>query len=100
MHTQEDYDDERRIESPMDPLFERFEAYAKVQLELIKYKSMHKGVQVISSMIAGFVVFSTLAFFLIFVSIALAIWLGELVGHAYWGFCLLALFYGLIAFIV
>lgn len=93
-------DDIDSAESHIEPIFERVEAYGKVQFELIKFKSMHKGVHVISSFISSIIVYAALTLFIVFASIALSIWLGEIIGHAYWGFGFVALFYGILALIL
>jgi len=83
-----------------ESLWKRAIEYAKINVELIKLKLFDRTVDVISSLIPPAVVFVLVSSFLFFLSLGLAIWLGEILGNAYFGFLVVAAFYGIMALLV
>lgn len=83
-----------------DSLWKRAIEFGKTNVELIKLKLFDRAVDIISSLIPPTIVFVLVASFLLFLSLGLAIWLGEILGSAYLGFILVAAFYGIMAIIV
>jgi len=83
-----------------ESLWKRTIEYGKTNIELIKLKIFDRTVDVISSLIPPTIVFVLIASFLLFLSLGLAFWLGEILGNAYLGFILVATFYGIVAIIV
>src|SRR5688572_26845018 len=74
-------------------LFERTEHFTRTSAELYRLKSIDKSADVISTLMAHLaVVVSVLLFFLI-INIGIALWLGELLGKAFYGFFIVAGFY-------
>jgi hypothetical protein len=80
-------------ESLVASLFERTEHFTRTSAELYRLKSIDKSADIISTLTAHLaVVVSVLLFFLI-VNIGIALWLGESMGKAYYGFFIVASFY-------
>ncbi|MFN3916145.1 MAG: hypothetical protein ACK4K0_00260 [Flavobacteriales bacterium] len=77
----------------IEPLLEKIEDYGKTSFELYKLKAIRKTVEVISTFVSRGVIVIVLSMVLIFASIGLALWLGDLLGKAYLGFFCVAAFY-------
>ena len=84
----------------IEPLLERFKDYGKTSIELVKLKSIDKTADILSTLIARLFFFMTLVIFLITMNIAIALWLGEIIGKTYDGFLVVAAFYGIIGVIL
>jgi len=80
----------------IEPLLEKAEQFGKTNLELLKLKSVDKAAEVGSSLISNTLLLLAFSIFLLVLNIAIALWLGDLLGKAYYGFSLVALFYGLV----
>jgi len=89
-------DNERLIES----LIERTVEYGKTSLELAKLKALDKISDVISTLIPQVIVNLFVIIFLLFFNLGIALWLGEILGQTFYGFLIVAAFYGFIAIIV
>ncbi|MBA3704857.1 MAG: hypothetical protein H0W84_02840 [Bacteroidetes bacterium] len=76
----------------MESLIERIEDYSKTSYELFKLKAVDKISSVLSATISNLCSVVFLFIFVIIVHIALAIWLGELMGKTYYGFFVVAAF--------
>ncbi len=96
MDTDEDNPIEDRKELVED-LFEKAEAYVKTSIEIFKLKSADKMAEVTASMVTRLVVILFLSFFFLMVNIGVAIWLGESMGHVYFGFFIVSGLYAIIA---
>lgn len=81
--------------SLVEPLIERAEQFGKTTFELIKLKSLNKLADVTSSLISRLLLTVVLSVFTITLSIAIALWLGALLGKNYYGFFIVASFYGI-----
>lgn len=76
-----------------DNLLTKTETVLKIQLELLRLKTINKLSYVFSSLISG-VIFSVIAIFLMLnVNIGLAIWIGTIMENPYLGFFIVAAFY-------
>ena len=84
-------DNDKLIES----LLEKVTDYGKTTFELVKLQALDKTSDVISSLLPHGLVFILITTFLIFLNFGLAIWLGEILGKVYFGFLVVAAFYGL-----
>jgi len=78
----------------VESLFERATEYGKTSYELVKLKALDKTSDVVSSLIPHSVVFVLIASFMLFLNLGLAFWLGEILGRIYFGFFVVAAFYG------
>ena len=87
-------------ESLFEPLLERAEAYGKTSFNLLKLKTVDKTSNFLSTFVSRllFGIFCPLS--LVTLHIAVALWLGDLLGKSYYGFFIVAGFYGLIGLIL
>lgn len=79
--------------SSIENLYERLEAYSKTSVELYKLKAIEKTAEVSSNLASGIAVVSVACFFVLFINLGIAMWLGELLGKIYYGFFIVAGFY-------
>ncbi len=80
---------------PFESLLEKVKSYIETRLDLAKLKAIDKSSTVIAHMIAKVIVFSMLMFFIFFLTIGIALLLGELLGKSYYGFLIVAGVYGI-----
>lgn len=78
-----------------EPLVIKAEAYGKTSYELFRLKTTEKTADVFSSVISRSVAVFSLYIFIIFLSIGISLWLGELLGKVYYGFLCVAGFYAI-----
>jgi hypothetical protein len=81
----------------IEPLLERIQEYSGTSLELLKLQAIDKTAQVSSLLVSRSLLFVFLVLFSLTLNIGIALWLGDILGRNYFGFFLVALFYGLIA---
>ena len=74
--------------------------YGKTSIELIKLKAVDKTSDGISSVVPFMLVVCVLGWFLFFINVGAACWLGEVLGKIYFGFFVVAGFYAVVAFIL
>ena len=79
----------------IETLYEKATEFGKAGYELGKLKVVDKTSDVVSSFIPHSLVFILAASFLIFLNLGIAIWLGEILGRIFYGFFVVAGFYGL-----
>jgi len=84
----------------IESLLEKAVEYGKTSYELAKLKALDKTSDVVSSFVPNFIVFVLICFFVLFCSLGLALWLGEILGKIYFGFVLVAAFYGVIVIVL
>jgi fatty acid desaturase len=84
----------------IESLFEKATEYGKTSYELVKLKAVDKTSDVVSSFIPHSVVFVLIASFMLFFNLGLAFWLGEILGRIFYGFFVVAAFYGITAIIL
>lgn len=84
----------------IDPLIERAEAYGKTSFELLKLKTLHKTADVSSTLASRSLFTLIVSFFAFTLNIAIALWLGDLLGKMYYGFLIVASCYALVAVIL
>jgi len=84
-------DNENLIES----LIERATEYGKTSFELAKLKAIDKTSEVVSSFVPNAIVIVFILSFVLFISIGLSLWLGEILGETFYGFFVVAGFYGI-----
>jgi len=87
-------------ESLFEPLLERVEAYGKTSLNLLKLKTVDKTSAVLSSFVSRLLLGIFCTIFLVTLNIAVALWLGDLLGKSYYGFFIVAGFYGIIGLVL
>jgi len=86
--------------SLLEPLLDRAEQYSKTSIELIKLRLVDKTAELSSNMFSRLLFVLAIAFFTLALNIAIALWLGDLFGKNYFGFLVVALFYGLAGIIL
>jgi len=89
-------DNVRLIESLLESAFD----YGKSGYELVKLKTVDKISDVVSSFIPHSVVFVIILLFTLFFNLGLAFWLGEILGNTFYGFFVIAAFYGIMGLVL
>jgi hypothetical protein len=84
----------------LESLLEKAIDYGKTSIELGKLKALDKSSDIVSTVIPRSVVIALLIIFMFFLNFGVSFWLGDLLGQIYYGFFVVAAFYGLIAFIL
>jgi len=84
----------------IESLLEKAADYGKTSFDLIKLKALDKTTDAVSSFIPHSFVFVITAIFLIFLNLGLAFWLGEILGNIYFGFFVVAGFYGIVGIVL
>jgi len=77
-------------ENFMSPLLERVKEYGTTSYELLRLKTIDKTAEVSSTIITRILIGLIFFVFFLFGNIALALWLGELLGEVYCGFLCVA----------
>jgi hypothetical protein len=81
--------------SAIEPLLEKAEVYSKTSFELFKLKALDKTADVSSTLASRSLFTLVVSFFAFTLNIAIALWLGDLLGKAYYGFLIVASCYAL-----
>lgn len=81
------------------PIIEDVEEYSKTRLYLFKLKSIDKTANLFSLLITRLFTVIILSFFVLTLNIAAGLFIGSLIGKNYYGFFIVALFYGVVAII-
>jgi membrane-bound ClpP family serine protease len=84
----------------IESLFERVEAYGKTTIELTKLKTLETTTAVATSLASRLIVFLMIAFFVLVLSIGVALFLGDLLEKSYYGFFIVAAFYLILGLIL
>ena len=84
----------------LEPLLEKAIEYGNTSFELAKLKAIEKTSEVVSSFIADTILCIFITIFTLFLNVGIAIWCGELLGKLWYGFFVLAGFYGILAVII
>lgn len=84
----------------MESLYEKAKAYTDTTLELARLKAVEKTAGIMGNLVARLALILMLLMFGFCTNIALALWLGALMGEAWMGFLSVACFYGLLALLV
>ena len=84
----------------LESLMEKAADYGKTSFELVKLKAIDKSSELVSILVPHSVTFVLFISFMLFISIGLSLWLGDILGKIYYGFFIVALFYCLVAIIV
>jgi hypothetical protein len=81
-------------------LFEATKEYTRTSIELLKLKAIDKGAEIASSLASNMAVIIALIFFLLAFNIAIALWIGDLLGKSYYGFFTVAAFYAIVILVM
>ena len=86
--------------SLLEPILESSRQYGKTSLEILRLKSLDKSADILSLLISRLFFLVIVLIFLISLNIAIALWLGDILGRAYYGFLIITLFYGIVGVLV
>ena len=86
--------------SLFEPLLEKAEAYGKTSFELLRLKALNKTADVSSTVLSRSLFILIVSFFAFMINIAVALWLGDLLGKAYYGFLIVSGFYAIAGIIL
>jgi hypothetical protein len=86
--------------SAIESLIERATEFGKTSFDLAKLKVLDKTSDVVSSITSHYVVIIFISSFILFINFGLALWLGEILGKIYYGFFVVAAFYGITGILV
>ena len=84
----------------IDPLLEKVETYTKTSFELMKLKALAKTADVTSTLFSRSLFILLVSFFAFTINIAVALWIGDLLGKNYYGFLIVAGFYAIASIIL
>lgn len=76
--------------SLIETLLEKTEHYTKTSTELLKLRAIEKSSDVISTLTAQLAIIIFIALFFLTLNIAIALWIGEILGRYYYGFFIIA----------
>lgn len=100
MDNQTNHDEDHvTISENIETLFETIKEYGETHIDLVKLKAADRATDIISSLIANFLVLLALSMFMVILNIGIALLIGELLGKMYYGFFVLAIFYLIIGLI-
>jgi len=77
-------------ENIIESLFERVETYGKTTIELSKLKILDTTTKVFTTLISRLSVIVMISVFVLVLSIGVALFLGDILGKAYYGFFIVA----------
>lgn len=84
----------------IESLLEKAVDYGKTTYELEKLKALDKSSDFASAFIPHSLVIFLIASFLLFLSLGLALWLGEILGRIFYGFFVVGGFYAVITIVI
>jgi ABC-type multidrug transport system fused ATPase/permease subunit len=84
----------------IEPLLERAEQYGNTSIQLFKLKAIQQTSDVASTFISRLLLILVLTLFAFALTTAFALWLGNLLGHNYYGFLIVAGVYALIGLVL
>jgi len=86
--------------SSIESLIERLRNYGETRFELIKLKAINKSSGFVSALVTYLIMVLILVCCFLFINIGIALLLGELLGKSYYGFFIVAVFYGVTGMIL
>ena len=84
----------------IEPLLEKIATYSKTSFDLLKLRSLDKTADIVSGIISKLILALVASFFILMLNLALAFWLGEILGKIYYGFGIMAGINGITVLIV
>ena len=84
----------------IESILERSAEYGKTTFELVKLKALDKTTDVVSSLFPNSIVFTLIVIFMFFLNFGLALWLGDILGKIFYGFFVVAAFYGIVGIVI
>jgi len=84
----------------IESLLESTIEYGKTSAELIKLKALRKTSEIGSSALSHLMVIVVVIFFILFISLGFAYWIGILLENLFYGFFIVGAFYGFTGLLV
>ena len=84
----------------MNELFDKLDQYSKSSIELVKLTAIDKVSDIAAIIATQFVLVMVVAFFFLFSSVGIALWLGKLWCNNYLGFFAVGLSYLIISILI
>lgn len=84
----------------IDELLEKVAEYGRTELELAKLKALDKTSDVVSTVVPQTIIIVLASIFMLFLNLGIGFWLGGILGNIYYGFFVVAAFYGMTALIL
>jgi hypothetical protein len=84
----------------IDELLGKVAEYGKTEIELVKLKALDKTSDVVSTAVPHLIVIVLVSVFILFFNLGIAFWLGGILGNIYYGFLVVAAFYGITALVL
>lgn len=84
----------------VDTFIERIEQYVKTSFELIKLKLLDRTANIVTTIILFLLLTIIFLLFAFTINIAIALWIGDLLGKNYYGFFVVAGFYILLGIVL
>ena len=87
-------------ENSIEKLIETATEYGISTYELLKLKAIDKIADVVSTILPHYIVLVLIGVFVLFLNLGISFWLGEIFGNIYYGFLVVAGFYGITGAII
>ena len=87
-------------ESLFEPVLEKAEQYSKNKFELLKLKTVDKAADIGSTIFVRLIFITVFLLFAFAVNVGAALWIGDLLGKAYYGFFVISGFYAFVGIIL
>jgi hypothetical protein len=84
----------------LESLLEKASEYGKTSFELVKLKTLDKTADLVSTLVPHSLAFILFASFMLFLNLGVALWLGDILGKAFYGFFIVAAFYILAGLVI
>ena len=87
-------------EITIETIFEKAQNFGNSTFELMRLKAIDKSANLMSSLVARILFLMVVLLLIININIALALWLGEVLEKAYYGFLVLSILYAFLGFFI
>jgi hypothetical protein len=84
----------------IEALMEKVADYGETTLELAKLKTIAKTSDIVSSIFPRAIVMLVFISFMLFLSLGTALWLGDILHRIFYGFFVVAAFYGVVTLVL
>lgn len=84
----------------IEKLFERIEQYSKTSFELYKYSAIYETAALFSSLAVKLVMTMIVFIVVLLLTVALSLWIGDMLGNIACGFLIMGMFYILVGIII
>ena len=88
------------IATNMEALYEKAKEYVDLNIELFRLNAIDKAADVISSLFARLILIMIVAMFILFINLALSLYIGKQLGEMYLGFLIVSGIYLVLSILV